>query len=108
MNNPGLFSFVDGKKLSFYVDESGGLTDSSDFALVTYPTGMIEKVGFHWWSSNPKISDGTNILVTKKIPPPPEPPEEKGQRVTLYDVVKDMSAILVSTLTILVLAKQIK
>ena len=108
VNNPGLFSFVNGKKLSFYVDESGGLTDSSDFALVTYPTGMIEKVGFHWWSSNPKISDGTNILVTKKIPPPPEPPEEKGQRVTLYDVVKDMSAILVSTLTILVLAKQIK
>jgi protein involved in polysaccharide export with SLBB domain len=108
VNNPGLFSCVDGKKLSFYVDESGGLTDSSDFALVTYPTGMIEKVGFHWWSSNPKISDGTNILVTKKIPPPPEPPEEKGQRVTLYDVVKDMSAILVSTLTILVLAKQIK
>ena len=108
VNNPGLFSFVNGKKLSFYIEESGGVTDSADFALVTFPTGLIEKYGLQWWSGNPKIPDGSSIFVVKEKPKPPEPPEKQGEKVTMYDVVKDMTAILVSALTIVVLAKQVQ
>ena len=107
VNNPGIFSFVDGKKLSFYLDESGGKTDSAEFALLTLPTGMVEKVGLHWWSSNPKIPDGSSVFVAKEKPAPIEPPEKEGQKVTVYDVVKDMTAIMVSTLTVILLINQI-
>jgi len=107
VNNPGIFSYVDGKKFSFYIDQSGSKTDSADFALVTYPTGMVEKVGLHWWSSNPKIPDGSSIFLMKQKPAPIEPPEKEGQKVTVYDVVKDMTAIMVSTLTVILLINQI-
>jgi protein involved in polysaccharide export with SLBB domain len=106
VNNPGLFSFVDGKKLSFYLDESGGETDSAYFALVTFPTGMVEQFGLSWWSENPKIPDGSSIFVVKEKPEPPEP-ITAGPKTTTFDFIKDVFAITVSAVTIIVLASKL-
>jgi hypothetical protein len=68
---------------------------------------MVEQAGLHWWSKNPKIPDGTNIYLAKMKPEPPEKPEDRANRVTVYDVVKDMTAIMVGALTIVVLIRQL-
>jgi len=106
VNNPGLFSFVDGKSSSFYIKGSGSFTDSADVVLITYPTGIVEQVGKHWWSSSPKIPDGSNIIVTKIKPEPPEI-VPKDKQTTTFDFVKDMLAIVVSAATIIVLATKL-
>ncbi len=106
VNNPGRYSFVAGEDRNFYLNLAGGISDSADFALITYPEGYIVKTKFSWFSSSPEIPDGSEILVTKVIPEPPKPPEEKG--ATFLDVFKETSAIIATTLTIVILAKQMK
>ena len=106
VNNTGLFSFVDGKKLSFYIEQSGGKTDSADFALITYPTGMVEQAELHWWSKNPKIPDGSSIHLVKIKPESPEP-ITVGPKTTTFDFLKDVFAIAVSAVTVIVLASKL-
>ncbi len=106
VNNPGMYSYIDGKTKSFYLDFAGGVTDSADFVLISYPEGYIEKTGLTWlFSSNPTIPDGSTIYVTKVKPKPPEPPTPQGQ--TTFDFVKDLMAIVVSSVTIIVLASKL-
>lgn len=106
VNNPGLFSYVDGKSTSFYIKGSGGVTDSADFILVTFPTGLSKQVGVHWWSANPDIPDGSSISVVKEKPEPPEI-VPKDKQTSTYDFIKDMLAIVVSAATIVVLANKL-
>jgi protein involved in polysaccharide export with SLBB domain len=103
VNNPGLFSYVDGKSASYYIQGSGGYTDSSDVALLTYPTGVVQQVGRHWWSSSPNVPDGSSITVTRMKPIPPEV-VPKDKQTTTFDFVKDLLAIVVSSVTVIVLA----
>ena len=106
VNNPGLFSYVDGESTSFYIKGSGGVSDSADFILVTFPTGLTEKVGTHWWSSNPGIPDGSSIFVVKEKPAPPEV-VPKDKQTTTFEFVKDVLAIFVSAATVVVLATKL-
>ena len=108
VNNPGLFSYVDGKSKSFYIKSSGGVTDSADFILITYPTGMVEKVGYHWWSSNPGIPDGSNIYVTKeKIVPLDTVGMALSSKTNSFDMVRDIFALIVPAITVIVLAAKL-
>ena len=108
VNNPGLFSYVDGKSKSFYINSSGGVTDSADFVLITYPTGMVEQVGHHWWSSNPGIPDGSNIYVTKqKIIPLDTVGIALASKTNTFDMVRDIFALIVPAITVIVLAAKL-
>jgi polysaccharide biosynthesis/export protein len=100
VNNPGLLGFIDGDDLWNYIDRAGGLTDSSQYILLISPNGNVEKFGTGWFHGNPKVYDGSTVVVTK-IPPPP--PNEPG--VDIGGVIKDVFAITASALTILVLSK---
>ena len=104
--NPGLLGFTEGDNLWDYVERAGGVTDSAQYVLVSYPSGNVEKYGISWtsrlFSSNPDLPDGTAIRVTRI---PPKPPEEKFDYA---GVIKDVFAISASTLTILVLANQLR
>jgi protein involved in polysaccharide export with SLBB domain len=105
--NPGIYGFVDGKDLSYYVDMAGGTTDSADFAIIHYPEGLSERANFGLFRLDPDIPDGSSIVVHKIKPPPPEPVEkEKGP--SFYDVTKEVFAIMASALTIVVMANQLK
>lgn len=107
VNNPGRYSFVDGEDRDFYIKLAGGISDSADFALVTYPEGYVVKTTFPWiFTDSPSIPDGSGIYVTKVIPEKPKPPTEKG--ATFVDVFKETTAIIATSLTILVLAVQLK
>jgi hypothetical protein len=74
--------------------------------LITFPTGISKQVGTHWWSSNPKIPDGSSIFVVKEKPEPPEP-ITAGPKTTTFDFIKDVFAITVSAVTIIVLAAKL-
>lgn len=102
VNNPGLYKFTNGLSVKDYIDFAGGETDSSHYILYTKANGETKKVGFGLFSSNPTVLDGSIINVIKKSP---EPPSE-----TKFDVgatVKDVLSIIVSAVTIIVLAKQL-
>ncbi|HED37769.1 MAG TPA: sugar transporter, partial [Ignavibacteria bacterium] len=100
VNNPGLYKFLYGEDVKDYIDKAGGTTDSSDYILYQKPTGETDKVGFGLFSSNPEVFDGSIINVTKVIPEP------KGKPFDLGGTIKDVFAIAVSALTVIILAKR--
>lgn len=107
VNNPGRYSYVPNEDRDFYIDLAGGISDSADFALITYPEGYIVKTKFPWiFTDSPEIPDGSVILVSKVIPDPPKNPDEE-RRSTFVEIFKETTAIIATSLTILVLATQL-
>lgn len=108
VNNPGLYGFVKGESRDFYIDRAGGITDSADFALVTYPEGYVMQTDISWFifNDNPGIPDGSVITVTK-IKPPPTLPEGKKEDIDLNKVLRDTITFLASVLTLAILMKQL-
>jgi len=103
VNNPGLYKFLPGENVKDYIDRAGGDTDSSNYILYKKANGDAKKVGFGWFSSNPTVYDGSVITVTKEPPPPPS-----NSTFDLGTTIKDMFAILVAALTIIVLVTQLQ
>ncbi|MFZ4621889.1 MAG: SLBB domain-containing protein [Bacteroidota bacterium] len=107
VNNPGRYSFVPKEDRDFYIDLAGGITDSADFALITYPEGYIVKTKFPWiFTDSPEIPDGSEIHVVKVIPPPPKTVDQE-RRSSFVEIFKETTAIIATSLTILVLAAQL-
>ena len=94
-----------GENLKFYISRAGGLKDSADYVLISYPEGYVMRANTGWLSVGPTIPDGSSIFVTKVIP---EPPPETGSKTNFYDMTKDVLALTATTVTILVLIQQLK
>jgi protein involved in polysaccharide export with SLBB domain len=103
VNKSGLLVFIDGLSVSDYIDRAGGRTDSANYALLTLPTGETRKVSFGWFSRDPKVLEGSTIVVTKE---PAEPPEEK--KIDWAGTIKDTFALAASAATIIYLLAQVK
>ncbi|HOI28584.1 MAG TPA: SLBB domain-containing protein [Melioribacteraceae bacterium] len=101
VNSPGIFKYIPGLDVKDYVDRAGGLTDSSDYAVYTQPTGISQRVNFGWFSSNPEVFDGSIIFVRKLLPPSP------SDNFDLGGFLKDIFAISASVLTIIVLVTKL-
>lgn len=102
VNNPGLLSFIDGDDLEDYIDRAGGLTDSSNYAVLIKPTGESRRVDFGWFSSNPDVPEGSTIHVIKVPPPPAE-----GQPFDVSATIKDVFAIVSSAATLAFIVYQV-
>lgn len=103
VNNSGLFSYIENRKVRDYIDRAGGFSDSSSFILLKSPTGETKKIrkkGF----KNPVVYDGSEIFITK-VPPAPN---NTKQGPTIGEIVKDTLAILASAVTVLTLAIKLK
>jgi protein involved in polysaccharide export with SLBB domain len=103
VNNPGILGFIEGDDMWDYIDRAGGVTDSSNYALVQFPNGNVERHGLGWFRGDPTIEDGSSIVVTKEPPPPPPTPG-----VDVGTTVKDVFAIVVSAATLIYLVSQVK
>lgn len=103
VNNPGLLSFVENSRAGSYVDRAGGLADSSQAILVTFPNGETRKVRKN--SSGPKVPDGSKIQVTKK---PYIDESKKNQGPSVAEIIKDTLAIITSVVGIVVLAVKLQ
>jgi len=95
--NPGLIEFRKGKRLKYYIDGAGGVTEKGNqkSIVVIYANGVVSP---NKWYSTPKIEDGATIIVNEKPPSEPFDPTEFAN-TTL--------SLLSSLVTILVLSKQI-
>ncbi|MDP2364114.1 MAG: SLBB domain-containing protein, partial [Ignavibacteria bacterium] len=103
VNNPGLYKYMPGDNVKDYIDKAGGETDSSNYILYSKANGETNKIGFGWFSGNPTAYDGSVIIVTKE---PPPPPDKDGP--ALWTNIKDIFAIVVSAVTLIFLAQQLK
>ena len=103
VNNPGILGFIEGDNMSDYIERAGGVTDSSNYALVQFPSGNVEKHGLGWFHGDPTIEDGSAIIVTKEPPPPPSTPG-----VDVGTTVKDVFAIVTTAATLIYLVSQVK
>ncbi|NLD93755.1 MAG: hypothetical protein GX639_13955 [Fibrobacter sp.] len=102
VNNPGLFSFVDGDRVRSYLNRAGGLADSTQSILVTLPNGEMKKLKKYRKGS--KLPEGSSIYVTKKTYV--EKKEKQGPSVS--EVVRDTLALLASAVTVIALVIQLK
>lgn len=101
VNNPGLVKYIPGDNIKDYIERAGGLTDSSDYAILNQANGYSERVNFGFLSGNPEVRDGAIIKITKMPPPPPM------KEFDLGSTIRDVFAILTSAVTIMVLSKQL-
>ena len=102
VNNPGVLSFIDGSSALSYIDRAGGLTDSSNYAVLVKPTGETQRVNFGFLRTNPDVPEGSRIRVTKVPPPAPE-----GKGLDISGTIKDTFAILTSAATLAFLIYQV-
>jgi len=103
VNNPGLFSFVDGDRISSYLNRAGGLADSSNFIILTNPNGGSRKIYRN--NGRAKVLDGSTIYVTRK---PYVDETNKKQGPTITEVIRDALAIITSAVTVIVLVVKLQ
>ena len=102
VNNAGILSFIDGKSVNDYIDRAGGLTDSSNYALLVKPTGETQKINFGFLRNDPSVPEGSIITVVKVPPPAPN-----GAPFDLSGTIKDVFAILSSAATLAFIVYQV-
>jgi len=95
--NPGLMEFRKGKRLKYYINGAGGVSDQGNKKniIVVYANGVVSP---NKWYSTPTIQDGVTIIVNEKPPSEPFDPTEFAN-TTL--------SLVSSLVTILVLSKQL-
>ena len=95
--NPGVLEFRGGKSLRYYLNSAGGLTQLGNERgiIVLYPNGLVSPKKL---LVNPKITEGSTIIVNEKIP---EEPFDVTQFATNW------TSIISSMITAIVLSKQL-
>jgi len=94
----GRIKYREGADVDYYLERAGGVRDSTKAVYLTQASGATFKVGGGWFSRSPTVTDGAVIRVTKTQPEPEEDGPDIGQIVT------DVTGIVSSALTIIVLA----
>ncbi|MDC0235025.1 SLBB domain-containing protein [Candidatus Marinimicrobia bacterium] len=95
--NPGLIEFRKGKRLKYYINGAGGVSNqgNKNNIIVVYANGVVSP---NKWYSTPTIEDGSTIIVNEKPPSEPFNPT---------DFANTTLSLLSSLVTILVLSKQL-
>ena len=95
----GRIKYQEGADVDYYLERAGGVRDSTKNIYLTQATGETRKVESGWFARSPSVTDGAVIRVTKESPPPDDP-----DGVDIGKTVRDVTGILSSALTIIVLA----
>ena len=95
--NPGILEYREGKSLRYYINAAGGLTELGNKRgiVVLYPNGLVSPKR---WHSNPKVTDGSTIIISQKLPSEP------------FDITQfatNWTSIISSMITVVVLSRQI-
>ena len=98
VNSPGFFKFVGTQRLTSAIKQAGGLNPEAnkEDIHIRYPNGKSAK--YKPWFRNPKVIDGSTIIVGRK-------PEEEPFDSTEY--AKELTAILANlaqTITVVLVA----
>ena len=100
--NEGLLKYRSGERVAYYLERAGGTLDRTEGIFLTQASGATFEVDRGWFRRTPRVDDGAIIRVTRK------PPETgQGEAVDIAGVVRDVTAILSSALTVIVLAQRV-
>jgi protein involved in polysaccharide export with SLBB domain len=97
--NEGLIKHEPGKRVEYYLDRAGGLREDTETILLTQASGATFRVRTGWFRRTPRVDDGAIIEVIAK----PEQPESE-EEFDLSETLTEVTGILSSALTIIVLA----
>lgn len=97
--NDGQLRYESGKRVSYYIDRAGGERDRTEAIYLTQPSGATYRVETGWFRSTPIVKDGATIVVERE-------PERDEESFDLTESLSDMTSILTSALTIIVLSRR--
>ena len=94
--SPGLIQFTKGKSLAAYIESAGGFNIFADNSRIAvfYANGDVK---IKKWYSNPKIKEGATIVIY---------PREIGKPVDFTEFAKNISSIIASFTTVIILINQ--
>ncbi|PSQ90849.1 MAG: sugar ABC transporter substrate-binding protein, partial [Bacteroidetes bacterium QH_2_63_10] len=95
--NEGLIKHRDGRRVDYYLDRAGGIRDSTQAIYLTQASGATFRVKTGWFRRTPQVDDGAVIRVTRKQP------SSQGEGTDIAQIVTEVTGILSSALTVLVL-----
>ena len=96
---PGFFSYKQGMRISNVIDEAGGLSPNAEKSdiFIKYPNGKSKK--YRRFFNNPKVLDGSIVIVGKKLE------EEPFDRTEYFKELTTIAANLAQAISVVVLAK---
>lgn len=98
--NEGLVKYEPGRRVEYYLERAGGERDDTEAVFLTQASGATFRVRTGWFRRTPKVDDGAIIRVEK------EPTQEDKEPINLGNTIRDVTGILSSALTIIVLASR--
>jgi len=97
--NEGLIRFEEGRRVTYYIDRAGGVRDRTEGVFITQPSGATFRVDRGWFKTTPEVGDGATILITRE-------PERDEDQFDLGESLTNITQILSSALTIIVLSRR--
>ena len=97
--NEGLLKHEEGRRVDYYLERAGGTSRNTEAVFLTQASGATFEVNTGWFQRTPVVDDGAVIRVTQ------EP--EKEETVDYAEIASNVTQILSSALTVLVLATRV-
>ena len=94
----GRIKYQKGRDVDYYLERAGGVRDSTKNVYLTQANGATFKVSTGWFARSPDVTDGAVIRVTSESAAPDD------EDVNIGEIVTDVTGIVSSALTIIVLA----
>ena len=94
--NEGLIKHEDGRRVDYYLDRAGGTRENTQDVFLTQASGATFKVNTGWFRRTPVVDDGAVIRV--------EAEPEREQEIDYSQIASNVSQVISSTLTLIVLA----
>ncbi len=98
--NEGLIKHEDGRRVQYYLERAGGTRQNTEAILLTQASGATFRVNTGWFRRTPTVDDGAVIRVEE------EPEAEQQEEIDYAEIASNITQVLSSTLTILVLASR--
>ncbi|MEF8817606.1 MAG: SLBB domain-containing protein, partial [Salinibacter sp.] len=94
--NEGLIKHEEGRRVDYYLDRAGGTRENTQDVFLTQASGATFKVNTGWFRRTPVVDDGAVIRV--------EAEPEREQEIDYSQIASNVTQVLSSTLTLIVLA----
>ncbi len=97
--NEGLIQYEPGERVEYYLDRAGGTRENTEAIFLTQASGATFRVETGWFRRTPTVDDGAVIRVEE------EP--ERDKEIDYGEIASNVTQILSSALTVLVLATRV-
>ena len=96
--NEGLVKHAPGRRVDYYLERAGGIRENTEGVFLTQASGATFRINTGWFRRTPMVDDGATIRVQE------EPEKEAEDGVNISQTITEVTGVLSSALTIVVLA----